>query len=486
MGRVPPPRRGVRPKSLPDPDPVAKPEAGGSLGKSLLRLMVLLRTGMGLPKRLLGRLNTALERRLPEQRLFLRSDTETRFIRLKPTTQAVALAGTSIVLAWSIVATAILLMDSIGSGGAREQARREQAMYENRLDSLSRERDQRAEEATAAQERFALALEQVSDMQSRLLASEERRKELETGIGVIQTTLRRTMTERDSARAQSAELTAQLTGTGTELAKGGTSAEDVSETLDFLTAALGRTAGERDEMARTAFDAAAAADEIAYEKKLLEERHDEIFTQLEEAVTVSMAPLDKMFTSAGLDPDDLLAQVKRGYSGQGGPLGPLMPPVMNGDDPDSGRAAKILEGLDRMNLYRLAVEKAPFAMPLKTSFRYTSGFGRRWGRMHEGVDMAGSVGSPVYSTGDGTVVWAGWQNGYGNLIRIKHDFGLETRYGHLSKIRVSVGQKVSRGDRIGDMGNTGRSTGPHLHYEVRTNGSAVNPMTFIKAANNVF
>jgi murein DD-endopeptidase MepM/ murein hydrolase activator NlpD len=434
----------------------------------------------------MSRLNAALERRLPEQRLFLRSDTETRFIRLKPATQAVALAGTSVVLAWSIVASAILLMDSIGSGGARQQAQRAQAAYEQRLDALSRERDLRAEEATAAQERFAVALEQVSAMQSKLLASEERRKELETGIGVIQTTLRRTMTERDGARTTAAELTAAAAGTGANLPKGGTSAEDVSETLDFVTAALGRTASERDAMARSASDAAAAADEIAYEKKLLEERHDEIFTQLEEAVTISMAPLDKMFASAGLDPDNLLAQVKRGYSGQGGPIGPLMPSIGAAGDPDSARAANILEGLDRMNLYRIAVEKAPFAMPLKSSFRYTSGFGRRWGRMHEGIDMAGSMGSPIYSTGDGTVVFAGVESGYGNLVRIKHDFGLETRYGHLSKIRVTVGQKVSRGDRIGDMGNTGRSTGTHLHYEVRTNGSAVNPMTFIKAANNVF
>ncbi len=434
----------------------------------------------------MSRLNAALERRLPEQRLFLRSDTETRFIRLKPATQAVALVGTSIVLAWTIVASAILLMDSIGSGGARQQVQREQAAYEARLDALSRERDLRAEEATAAQERFAVALEQVSAMQSKLLASEERRKELETGIGVIQATLRRTMTERDTARTTAAELTAAAAGTGGNLPKGGTSAEDVSETLDFVTAALGRTASERDAMAKTAQEAVEAADDIAYEKKLLEERHDEIFTQLEEAVTVSMAPLDKMFTSAGLDPDNLLAQVKRGYSGQGGPLGPLMPPVAAGGDADAARAVRILEGLDRMNLYRIAVEKAPFAMPLKSSFRYTSGFARRWGRMHEGIDMAGGMGSPIYSTADGVVVHAGWENGYGNLVRIKHEFGLETRYGHLSKIRVSVGQKVSRGDQIGDMGNTGRSTGTHLHYEVRTNGTAVNPMTFIKAANNVF
>lgn len=439
-----------------------------------------------LPRHLLGRLNAALERRLPEQRLFLRSDTETRFIRLRPATQAVALAGTSVVLAWSIVATAVLLMDSIGSGGAREQSQREMATYESRLDALSKERDQRAEEATAAQDRFAVALEQVSDMQSKLLASEERRKELETGIGVIQTTLRRTMTQRDGARTQVADLTAQMTGTGTNLAKGGTSVEDMTETLDFVTAALGKTASERDAMAKTADQATADAEETAYEMKLLEEKHDEIFTQLEEAVTVSMAPLDSLFNSVGLDPDDLLDQVRRGYSGVGGPLGPLLPPVAGGEDADSARAGRILEGLDRMNLYRIAVEKTPLAMPLETSFRYTSGFGRRWGRAHEGIDMAGAMGSPIYATADGTVVHAGWENGYGNLVRIKHDFGIETRYGHMSKIKVSVGEKVSRGDRIGDMGNTGRSTGTHLHYEVRTNGSAVNPMTFIKAANNVF
>lgn len=435
--------------------------------------------------RLIGRLGAALERRLPEQRLFLRSDSETRFIRLRPVTQAVALAGSALVLAWTIVATAILMMDSIGSGNAREQARREQANYEARLDALSAERDRRAEEAVAAQERFALAMQQVSAMQSALLASEERRKEFETGIGVIQATLRRTMTERDQALARVTEL-ASAASEGPAAPSAAAAPADAAETLAFLTAALGRTASERDAMAELADAAKAEADEIAYDKKLLEERHDEIFTSLEEAVTVSMAPLDKMFASAGLDPDDLIDEVRRGYSGQGGPLGPLAPLAGPGGDPDSERAGRILEGLDRMNLYRLAVEKSPFAMPLSTSFRYTSGFGRRWGRMHEGIDMAGAHGSPVYATAEGTVTHAGWESGYGNMVEVRHDFGLVTRYGHLSKVRAEVGQKVSRGDRIGDMGNTGRSTGTHLHYEVRVNGSAVNPMTFIKAANNVF
>lgn len=442
-------------------------------------------TGTSLPARLMHRFHAALERHLPEQRLFLRSDTETRFVRLKPTTQALALGGSAVVLAWTIVATAILMMDSIGSGSAREQSRREMATYEARLDSLSLERDRRAEEALAAQERFAIALEQVSAMQSALLASEERRKELETGIGVIQSTLRRTMTERDAARTDLAALEASMTD-GTQMAQSAVRGEDTAGTLGMVSSALKRTAEERDEMALAALGAKAEADEIAYEMKLLEERHDDIFTSLEEAVTISMEPLDKMFSSAGLDPNDLISQLQRGYSGQGGPLGPLLPAVGGKMDPDGARAAKILEGLDRMNLYRMAVEKAPFAIPLKSSFRYTSGFGRRWGRMHEGTDLAGAHGSPIYATADGTVVHAGWESGYGNLVKIRHDFGIETRYGHMSKVRVQVGQKVSRGDRIGDMGNTGRSTGTHLHYEVRVNGKAVNPMTFIKAANNVF
>lgn len=439
-----------------------------------------------MPARLIGRFSAALERRLPEQRLFLRSDTETRFIRLRPITQAVAMAGFSLLLAWTIVASAILLMDSIGSGNAREQARREQANYEARLDALSVERDQRASEAVAAQERFALALGQVSAMQSALLASEERRKELETGIGVIQATLRRTMTERDQALGRVSELAA-VASEGPQPGAGALATEaDTAATLGFLTAALGRTATERDAMAKAADSAKAEADEIAYEKRLMEERHDEIFASLEEAVTISMAPLDEMFSSAGLDPDDLIDQVRKGYSGQGGPLGPLAPPAATGGDPGADRAGRILEGLDRMNLYRIAVEKAPFAMPLQSSFRYTSGFGRRWGRMHEGIDMAGALGSPIYATADGTVTHAGWESGYGNMVEIRHEFGLVTRYGHLSKVRVEEGQRVSRGDRIGDMGNTGRSTGTHLHYEVRNGGTAVNPMTFIKAASNVF
>ena len=146
-------------------------------------------------------MSAALGRRLPEQRLFLKSDTSTRFVRVSPVTQAVALGGAGLVLIWTIVASSILFMDAIGSGTVREQVRRAQEVYAARLDALSRERDLRAAEVAAAQARVSTALRQISSMQSSLLTSEERRRELETGIGVIQATLRRTMNDRDAARA---------------------------------------------------------------------------------------------------------------------------------------------------------------------------------------------------------------------------------------------------------------------------------------------
>jgi murein DD-endopeptidase MepM/ murein hydrolase activator NlpD len=430
------------------------------------------------------RLHTLLERFFPERRVFLKSDTDTRFIRLRPHSQLLAFLGASAIVAWAIIATAILLMDSIGSGNFREQAKRDQRTYEYRLNDLAQERDMRAEEALAAQERFNSALEQISIMQSELLASETRRREMETGIEVIQTTLRRVMSERENARDELTALAEAMQDSG---AAPGASAEDGNGTVDFLAAALQETAEERDQIERDARDALLQADEMALQIALMRDQNDQIFSQLEDAMTISVEPLDKMFRAAGMDTEKLLDTVRRGYSGQGGPLTPLSLST-RGEAPsgDEARANEILNQMDRLNIYRIAAQKAPFATPLRSAFRYTSGFGKRWGRMHEGTDFAAPHGTPIYSTADGVVIHAGWLSGYGRLVKIKHEFGIETRYAHLSKIHVTEGQRVSRGERIGDMGNTGRSTGTHLHYEVRVGGKAVNPMIYIKAANDVF
>ncbi len=103
--------------------------------------------------------------------------------------------------------------------------------------------------------------------------------------------------------------------------------------------------------------------------------------------------------------------------------------------------------------------------------------------MHAGVDIPGALGTPIYATADGVVDRAGRAGGYGNLVELDHGRGIQTRYGHLSQILVSEGARVKRGDLIARMGSTGRSTGSHLHYEVRLDGRAVNPIPFLETAD---
>ena len=109
----------------------------------------------------------------------------------------------------------------------------------------------------------------------------------------------------------------------------------------------------------------------------------------------------------------------------------------------------------------------------------TSPFGWRWGRMHEGIDLGAAYGTPIAAAAAGTVIYAGWLGGYGNLTVIDHGGGLATAYGHQSQITVTVGQQVGQGEIIGNVGSTGHSTGPHLHFEVRVNGQAVDPLGYL-------
>ena len=385
--------------------------------------------------------------------------------------------GTVMAFGWAAVATSILALDATGP-------RTTTAALEGELAQLVAERDARAAEATAAQTRFTAALDQISAMQSQLLASEEKRRELESGIGAVQASLHDALAEAQDTRRQLAEAEAQASGALPQAAR----AEEMSAALGVLSDELKTAAAERTAAAMRADQAVRTAEAMAVERDAMIARNEEIFAQLEEAVEASVKPLDEMFKQVGVDSEQLLATVREGYEGTGGPLTPMgYSSRGNAAITESeARASEVMVSLGKVKDYKIAVSKLPLAMPVKSAFRFTSGFGKRWGRAHQGIDMAGPVGTPIFATGDGVVTYAGWQRGYGNLIKIQHELGTETRYGHLSKIRVKVGQKVSRNSLIGDMGNTGRSTGPHLHYEVRVDGKAVNPMSFIKAAQNVF
>ena len=142
----------------------------------------------------------------------------------------------------------------------------------------------------------------------------------------------------------------------------------------------------------------------------------------------------------------------------------------------------------RLDQIGQGVISIPSARPV-SSFSFTSGFGvradpfRHSAAMHAGIDLAGPIGTPIYATADGIVSYSGWMHGYGNLIEIEHGKAIETRYGHLSKLLVKPNTRVKRGQLIALMGSTGRSTGSHLHYEVRLDGRAVNPVPYLQATD---
>jgi murein DD-endopeptidase MepM/ murein hydrolase activator NlpD len=187
-----------------------------------------------------------------------------------------------------------------------------------------------------------------------------------------------------------------------------------------------------------------------------------------------IARASSLARQVGLDPQRL------GLEGVGGPFVPAS--AANDVDP---RFLELFATWRRLEAAERGIASIPSIMPVQ-GIRFTSGFGGRSdpfqsrAAFHAGIDMAGPIGTPIHATADAIVGRAGTSNGYGNLIELDHGSGIATRYGHLSRIMVTAGDHVRRGQVIGLMGSTGRSTGSHLHYEVRIDGHAVNPLPFLQ------
>ena len=205
--------------------------------------------------------------------------------------------------------------------------------------------------------------------------------------------------------------------------------------------------------------------------------------------------IEGIFRQLNLSPEDMSKEAQRLYSGIGGvDLGFHFHAHLNESalsEYEKQQIQGFTDSLDQINLYRLAYLSLPIGHPVRGRNRFTSGFGPRnhpvTGRrhLHQGADFAAPTGTDVVATGDGTVVFTGTSGGYGKTVRIRHIAGFESQYSHLSRILVEKGQRVARGDHIGDIGSTGQSTGPHLHYEVVVRNRPVDPLKYIRARNNV-
>jgi murein DD-endopeptidase MepM/ murein hydrolase activator NlpD len=232
----------------------------------------------------------------------------------------------------------------------------------------------------------------------------------------------------------------------------------------------------------------------------LKASHGAFLEQTAGVAAVRIGELERALSAVGVDTKALGGEgIRHGRKiddersslfGRGGPF--IAAHVKSGSSaPDNFNPVALFNThADRLDNLTTALKTLPLGEPL-ADYEVTSPFGARndpinaMTGIHEGVDLGASSGTPVMATGDGQVVWASWRDRYGILVEIDHGMGLHTRYAHLSKVLVNVGQHISRGAPLGLVGETGRTTGPHLHYEVRMGDQATNPMKFIMAGQNV-
>jgi len=195
--------------------------------------------------------------------------------------------------------------------------------------------------------------------------------------------------------------------------------------------------------------------------------------------------LSNVFAETGLDPHRFAAAPR---AAQGGPFLPIGARATGPFAEKLGQVQLTIQQADRM---RRIVSGLPIARPMPAEFETTSGFGTRSDpftrglAMHTGIDFRAPSGTPVKATAAGKIVEADYVGGYGNMVEVDHGAGLSTRYAHLSSIGVEIGQTIAKGDILGRVGTTGRSTGPHLHYETRIDGEPADPLRFMRAGQRV-
>ncbi len=242
-----------------------------------------------------------------------------------------------------------------------------------------------------------------------------------------------------------------------------------------------------------------ALNELRSRMAEIETRRNGFMVSLEEKSQLRANRAEAIIQVTGLNLDAVRDQFSEVTTAEGGPFISL-----RGSEDGAGADGGDMEPTFRKQMFRLAnqveelsiLETAlvhiPLAVPVNDTIRYTSTYGARIDpftrrrAFHSGMDMAGKSGAPIMATAPGTITYAGPKGPYGNLIEIDHGYGLKTRYGHLRKLKVKKGDQVAFYQQIATMGSTGRSTGPHLHYEVWFNKKVRDPSKFFEAGNYVF
>jgi len=428
----------------------------------------------------LKRISAFIARIFRERELILRSETGVRYLVLSPALQKSVAAGALLVLGvvvWTIAAReeAWRLVDA-----KRQEVARAESAYRAAIDTLGTAVDTATEKGRAESAAAMLNLvEQNETLQQHL-------KDVSDRLATAEGERARAAAQHEELVARMRKLDEQVRAIASRHSEFSSLMSTLSSGLDDAMAERGRLAVEADRLAadRNAVNAEMA--ELSRQQTQMQANHEATIERLSQRTQAGIDMLKRLISRTGLDPDKVLP-TNADSGGMGGPFVPIPP---GAEDKTRAKLVGLGSQIGKLAQMRKLLHSLPAGAPLD-NYNLMSPFGVRRDpitgqlAMHAGVDLAGSYHEPVKATGPGEVKVAGWSGEYGNMVEIDHGYGLMTRYAHLARVQVKVGQRVAYHQVIGIMGSTGRSTGPHVHYEVLSDGKNLNPAKFLEAARDV-
>jgi len=462
----------------------------------------------------------------PERQIYIRSDGRVQFFTFGPSLQATLAGLTLIFLGWVAFATVNVVFKDRIIAAKDHRYQQMQEAYENRVADLQMSYDELNGALVSAQDRFKSTADALQAKQNAIAGFLNRAKQAEAAVGGhnLSGSAAAPMDQAPPAQASAPVSGAMDVEAPADVAAGesGSSALVVlpgpaqpqprtarpvkSSALESAMrhfAALFESVAESVHIAVQPVHNTSMADAQHPGLRALDRQTDRVarigqsetlmMSRTEGTLEQGVGDLRNVMRRTGINPDGFARKIAAN-EGMGGPEIPLDQVRIEGiSDPKFTQAyLGAAAAMDQLNGLSAAMDHVPLSTPVSAaSFDKSSGFGARvdpfTGRyaFHPGIDFAGPWGSVVHATAAGVVVFAGNRGGYGNMVEIDHGYGIHTRYGHLSAISVRVGTRIDRGAALGRVGSTGRSTGPHVHYEVWYDDVVKNPNNFIEAGRHV-
>lgn len=420
-----------------------------------------------------------IARLFPERQIVVRADARVSYIRLSRNLQLFVCGALFAVIGWGAFTSVSFVVHDKVIAAKDEQIRGARVAYKGLLT-----------EVAEYQRKFLGITRDLEENHGLMLGLIEQNAALQKNLTATERRLRQTATERDKVISAREHLRKELAEAERSLASLNTRNSALKENLDGTQGDLQTALSERNQALTEGNKMRRNIRDLEGRLSELQQSQEETVKNLTERAVHAIDSMERVVQLTGIEPDALLAADDSLPKGQGGPF------ISAGaDNLPAGKLKNDLGNLEthltRWQSLQSAMQRLPLAAPL-TQYTITSAYGKRrdpfnkrWSA-HYGVDFGGVLKTTVFATAAGTVTFAGYKGKYGRLVEIEHGAGVKTRYGHLYKAMVKKGDKVSFGQPVGLLGNSGRSTGAHLHYEVAFQGKPKDPMKFIKAGGHVF